>query len=76
MTCLRHHGVDLSPLHRLLVLHADGTRDRAALTQVVAEALRSGVLEGTDLKPDDNERIRAEVDDSLQRLLLLGLFMP
>jgi SAM-dependent methyltransferase len=76
VTCLRHHGVDLSPLHRLLVLHADGTRDRAALCQVVVDALRSGALEGTDLKPDDSERIRAEVEDSLTRLLVLGLFMP
>jgi hypothetical protein len=57
------------------VLAADGSRDVAALAEVVGEALRRGDLEVAGLSGDDAERIHAEVVASLHRLLMLGMFV-
>jgi SAM-dependent methyltransferase len=75
VTSMRHEPIDLSPLLRLIVLGADGSRDVAALAEFVREALRRGELEVAGSSADDPERIHAEVVASLHRLLMLGMFV-
>jgi methyltransferase-like protein len=44
ITNLRHERVELDEMARFLLRHLDGTRDRAALFNVVAKPLRDGTL--------------------------------
>ena len=45
---LRHRLVRLTDLERMVVMHLDGTRDRAALCLVLANAMAEGTLDCTD----------------------------
>jgi methyltransferase-like protein len=44
ITNLRHERVELDEMARFLLRHLDGTRDRAALFDIVAKPLREGML--------------------------------
>lgn len=44
ITNLRHERVELDEMARFLLRHLDGTRDRAALFNIVAKPLRDGTL--------------------------------
>ena len=82
VTNLRHVVVNLEPVDQVVLHHLDGTRDRAALVEILVDAVIGGRL---DLRQGDEpirdpDRIRpiltGAVDESLRRLasgaLLIG----
>ena len=60
VTNLRHEGVMLNAVDRQILLYLDGTRDRSALTDVVAGLVRSGELtvKEQDKPITDPDRVR------------------
>jgi methyltransferase-like protein/cyclopropane fatty-acyl-phospholipid synthase-like methyltransferase len=79
VTNLRHHSVELDDLERLLLRHLDGSRDRAALQQLLAAAVAEGVLEiqGNDGQAPSAEQVqevlRGALEPTLQHLAASAL---
>ena len=53
VTSLRHEALPLDTVARYLIGHLDGANDRQRLTALLADALRSGVVQIPDCKVDD-----------------------
>jgi hypothetical protein len=82
VTNLRHYSTEASAFDRLVLVHLDGSRDRAALLEVLARLVADGFVE---LRPEggpapeeggSGEDLTQALDRSLRRLaqsaLLLG----
>lgn len=71
VTNLRHERVELDELARFLLRHLDGTRDRAALFDVVAKPLRDGslVVRQNEQPVDDPAQAEAILADELDTSL-------
>ena len=77
VTNLRHRELELAELDRQLLRLLDGTRDRAALLQAVAELSKSGAVE---VKPPDDcsdaaQAFEHALAESLRRLAGGGLLV-
>ena len=81
ITNLRHERVELDEVARFLLRHLDGTRDRAALFNVVAKPLRDGtlVVRQDDQPVEDLAQAEAilaeELDTNLQWLAQAALLV-
>jgi SAM-dependent methyltransferase len=76
-TNLRHESVLADTFDRTVLHHADGTRTRAELLDVVVDAIAAGLLvvEVNDVPTTDRETLRAVLDHKLEALARQALFL-
>jgi methyltransferase-like protein/SAM-dependent methyltransferase len=71
VTNLRHRQVAVDPADRLVLRHLDGSRDRAALLDMLEGLVADGTLtlDTSDSCPDNREQDRANLDRALDACL-------
>lgn len=75
VSTLGHANVDLAPFDRLVLRHTDGTRDVAAMTDLVASALARGELTPSAEEGSTHADLREAVLRAWQQFLAVSLLV-